>query len=148
MEVKFELFNQIQYIESLTWVNSLQGYDYAAVQAGSNCFCDNDYDDLGKVTEEECNWACTGNGLQFCGGDMRNGVYKTVRTSGKQGVKWQILESPHTIEEERPVKIPHMARFYSRQLTSVENSAKSLPVRRTGDLYYLSALAKSCPPTH
>ncbi len=32
--------------------------------------------------------------------------------------------------------------------SSVENSAKSLPVRRTGDLYYLPALAKSCLPTH
>ena len=32
--------------------------------------------------------------------------------------------------------------------SSVENSAKSLPVCRTGDLYYLPTLPKSCPPTH
>ena len=81
IEVKFELFNPIQYIGSLTWANSLQGYDYAEVQAGSNCFCNNDYDDRGKVTEAECNSACTGNGLQFCGGDKRNAIYTTVRTS-------------------------------------------------------------------
>ena len=35
-----------------------------------------------------------------------------------------------------------------RVSVSVENSAKSLPVRRTGDLRYLPALAKSCLPTH
>ncbi len=33
-------------------------------------------------------------------------------------------------------------------LNSVENSSKSLPVYRTGDLYYLPALPKSCPSTH
>ncbi|CAH1785636.1 unnamed protein product, partial [Owenia fusiformis] len=51
------------------------GYKYTGAQAGSQCFCDNDFGKYGSKPDGECSWKCVGNNQQKCGGHFRNSVY-------------------------------------------------------------------------
>jgi hypothetical protein len=51
-----------------------RGYQYAAVEDASQCFCgNNNYSEQGTSTS--CNMACTGNGAETCGGSGAQNVY-------------------------------------------------------------------------
>jgi hypothetical protein len=52
------------------------GFKFFGVQAGSQCFCGNDYGNQGgKAPDSECTKQCTGNTTLVCGGPSRNSVY-------------------------------------------------------------------------
>ena len=51
-----------------------QGYLYAGVQFGSQCFCGNEYDKYGEASN--CNMECRGDKKQLCGGVWANQVYQ------------------------------------------------------------------------
>ena len=58
------------------------GYQYAAMQYGTYCFCDNKYEStgFGEDTDGGCNYACTHDEQEsgrICGGEWRNSVYRT-----------------------------------------------------------------------
>ncbi len=50
-----------------------QGYKFAGLQYGSQCFCGNRYGRYGKSSA--CNMPCAGNKSQTCGGTWANSVY-------------------------------------------------------------------------
>ena len=52
-----------------------QGLLYAAVQYGTECFCDTDYGKHGKALDSDCNMPCGGDSAQTCGAGNRNMVY-------------------------------------------------------------------------
>jgi hypothetical protein len=52
-----------------------KGFAYAAVQYGESCLCGNSYGKYG--TADNCNYKCTGDGGQNCGGYNANSVYGT-----------------------------------------------------------------------
>ena len=56
-----------------------EGYAYAGVQYGKECFCGNlpPPSDL-IVDQSQCNHKCTGDQNLICGGGCRNNVYSTV----------------------------------------------------------------------
>ena len=62
--------------QCMTWCGS-QGYKYAGVQFGDQCFCGNSFDAYGASTS--CNVPCAGNSGQTCGGAWANSVYLTGR---------------------------------------------------------------------
>lgn len=51
------------------------GYVYAAVQYGESCLCGDSYGRYGKA--DNCDYACTGDPAQTCGGYSANAVYAT-----------------------------------------------------------------------
>ena len=56
-----------------------KGYEYAATQYGSQCFCGNDgFDKHGKADNKnnKCNMQCSGDKNAICGGSWTNSVYK------------------------------------------------------------------------
>ena len=62
------------------------GYQYAAMQYGTYCFCDNKYESTGfgedtdSTDDRNCNFACTHDAQEsgrICGGVWRNSVYRT-----------------------------------------------------------------------
>ncbi len=52
-----------------------KGFKYAGVQYGESCLCGNSYGKYGKA--DNCNFKCTGDNSQFCGGYNANSVYST-----------------------------------------------------------------------
>lgn len=54
-----------------------KGYSYAGVQYGESCLCGNSYGRYGPA--DNCNYRCTGDPGQACGGDSANSVYSTGR---------------------------------------------------------------------
>lgn len=58
------------------------GYTYYGLQAGVQCFCDNDYGDYGDTADAECSTDCSGHatgadaGHAKCGGNWRNSVWE------------------------------------------------------------------------
>jgi len=52
------------------------GYNYAGLQVGSWCFCGEFYDRFG--TASNCDYRCTGNWDQLCGGAWANSVYSVA----------------------------------------------------------------------
>jgi hypothetical protein len=50
-----------------------QGFAYAGVQYGSQCFCGNSYGRYGPA--ENCDMRCAGNAGEFCGGFWANNIY-------------------------------------------------------------------------
>ncbi len=59
------------------------GYAYAGVQYGSQCFCGNSYGKYGTATD--CNKACNGNSSETCGGSYANNIYPTGAAGGGGG---------------------------------------------------------------
>jgi hypothetical protein len=53
----------------------LDGYPYAGVQYGESCLCGNRYGRYGAA--DNCNYRCTGDPHQTCGGFSANSVYAT-----------------------------------------------------------------------
>ena len=54
------------------------GSRYIGLQNGRTCFCGSDgiaYDRHGKVSDSQCNMACTGDPLEICGAGWRNSVF-------------------------------------------------------------------------
>jgi hypothetical protein len=59
-----------------------KGFAYAAVQYGQSCLCGNSYGKYGPA--DNCNYPCTGDSSQMCGGYSANSVYSTGGgTTGK-----------------------------------------------------------------
>ena len=56
------------------------GFRYAGVQYGESCLCGDSYGRYGPA--DNCNYACTGDAGQICGGYSANSIYAT----GAQGV--------------------------------------------------------------
>ena len=54
-----------------------QGFIYASVQNGGECFCGDSYGKYGEVPETDCKMACQNDDFETCGGIWRNSVYKT-----------------------------------------------------------------------
>lgn len=53
-----------------------KGYRYAGTQFARQCFCGNSYGRYGRAAAKECNYKCSGNARQNCGGYWRNSIYK------------------------------------------------------------------------
>ena len=51
------------------------GY-YFGLQSGHQCFCGNEFGQYGRMTEARCNYTCTEQKDQKCGGDLANSVYR------------------------------------------------------------------------
>eukprot|EP00794_Sanderia_malayensis_P015242 gene15242-16816_t len=54
------------------------GYYYAGLQFGYLCFCGNVYGKYDMAPDTECNYQCSGNNQQTCGGLWRNSIYSTA----------------------------------------------------------------------
>jgi len=73
------------------------GYQFAAMQNGIRCRCDNSYGSFGKSTK--CNMPCRGNNKEKCGGLCANSVYAvgsvgaqpTLAPSTQMPIPWQRL---------------------------------------------------------
>jgi hypothetical protein len=61
-------------IEACLSLCNQQGYTYAGVQYGRQCFCGNSYGRYGQSMA--CNMPCEGNPKQNCGGGWANAVYR------------------------------------------------------------------------
>ena len=62
------------------------GFAFAGVQAGHECFCSNDEPGNDKLApESDCQWDCRGDSSLKCGGAWRLSVYKY----GNQGKNFQ-----------------------------------------------------------
>ena len=57
-----------------------KGFNYAATQYGSHCFCGDSYGRYGKLTRtsaRRCDTPCSGDPTPTCGGAWANSVYST-----------------------------------------------------------------------
>uniref|UniRef100_A0A1I8G3G0 WSC domain-containing protein n=1 Tax=Macrostomum lignano TaxID=282301 RepID=A0A1I8G3G0_9PLAT len=54
---------------------SLGGFPYFGVQDKMQCFCGSSYGRFGISNEADCNYPCSGNSSQVCGGRWRNSVF-------------------------------------------------------------------------
>lgn len=59
-----------------------KGFAYAAVQYGESCLCGNSYGKYGAA--DNCDYRCTGDGSQICGGSNANSVYATGASGGDE----------------------------------------------------------------
>jgi len=57
-----------------------EGFKFAGLQDGKECWCGNNAPRHQKVAESQCRKKCSGNELTYCGGSLRNSVYKAVDT--------------------------------------------------------------------
>ncbi len=57
-----------------------KGFAFAGVQYGQSCLCGNSYGKYGKA--DNCNYKCTGDSGQICGGYTANNIYSTASTGG------------------------------------------------------------------
>ena len=66
------------------------GFKYAALEFSINCRCGNSYGIYGKAPSNiECNYRCSGNSNEICGGYWRESVYSTRRyQSVSSTVEW------------------------------------------------------------
>ena len=56
-----------------------QGFLFAGVQTGHECWCGNDAPPEDRIVDmEECNVSCEGDSDQVCGGVWRMNVYRIV----------------------------------------------------------------------
>ncbi|MBJ6725035.1 WSC domain-containing protein [Geomesophilobacter sediminis] len=58
-----------------------EGFPYAGVQYGSQCFCGNRYGKYGQIPEKNCKTACAGDSDLDCGGTWANAVYAVANAS-------------------------------------------------------------------
>ena len=71
-------------VESCVSTCGAQGFTYAGLQAGSSCFCGNGrYNSAGQGNA--CNYTCSGNAGETCGGSWANSVY-TANSGGVAGL--------------------------------------------------------------
>ncbi|EJD49710.1 hypothetical protein AURDEDRAFT_161267 [Auricularia subglabra TFB-10046 SS5] len=65
---------------------SKNGYGYAAIRLGTECFCGSSKPVIRKVPSKECSQHCSGDktGKQTCGGDHRSAVYTNSKLAGKK----------------------------------------------------------------
>ncbi|CAG8810141.1 32646_t:CDS:1 [Gigaspora margarita] len=52
-----------------------KNYTYAGLEIGSQCFCDNEYDSLTRLSIDECSSSCEGNNSEICGGPLALSIY-------------------------------------------------------------------------
>lgn len=71
-EKDFGSNNTIENCALFCWQNN---YKYAGAQYGSQCFCGNTYGAYGSAGNSNCNYACTGNPKEYCGGYWTNSIY-------------------------------------------------------------------------
>lgn len=56
-----------------------QGFMYAAVQAGSLCFCGDSYGRYGSAGSSRCRaYTCSGDSTQYCGGLLASAIFRTA----------------------------------------------------------------------
>jgi hypothetical protein len=60
-----------------------EGYPYAGVEYGNQCFCGRSYGKFGKA--KNCDMRCSGNSSEICGGFWAIGVYSVPRQSVSVG---------------------------------------------------------------
>ncbi|CAH1786133.1 unnamed protein product, partial [Owenia fusiformis] len=53
-----------------------EGYVYAGIQIGAQCWCGNSYGKHGKVDDSECTIKCTGEPWRICGDHWKNNIYR------------------------------------------------------------------------
>lgn len=64
-------------IESCQEACGRQGYTFAGLEFGIECFCGNGIEGKGRVVDEgECGMVCSGDGRQSCGGRDRVMIYR------------------------------------------------------------------------
>ena len=63
-------------VELCTSTCAQQGYSFAGVEYGGECFCDNKLGSAAQLkTDGTCNMPCNGDKTEFCGGPYRLNVY-------------------------------------------------------------------------
>ena len=68
-----------------------QGFLFAGVQAGHECWCGNDAPPQDKIVDMgECDVSCSGDSAHKCGGHWRMNVYK-IEGETNQGSVWPTL---------------------------------------------------------
>jgi hypothetical protein len=63
-------------IEGCNATCQVKGFIYAGTQFGSYCFCGNTVGRIGAAVESRCQYPCSGNAQQICGGNYANSVRK------------------------------------------------------------------------
>jgi len=69
-----------------------QGFRYAAIEFSISCRCGNSYGIYGKASSSiECNYRCSGDPNEICGGYWRESVYSTTKYQNMSStVEWNI----------------------------------------------------------
>ena len=69
-----------------------QGFLFAGVQAGHECWCGNDAPPQDKIVDMgECDVSCSGDSTHKCGGHWRMNVYK-IEGETNQGIVWHGIQ--------------------------------------------------------
>ncbi|KAH7098709.1 hypothetical protein BKA62DRAFT_810187, partial [Auriculariales sp. MPI-PUGE-AT-0066] len=63
------------------------GYGYAAVRMGVECFCSRQQPKIASKSEKQCNYACPGNSRLTCGSFGTSQVYVNFSVAGKRAPK-------------------------------------------------------------
>ncbi len=66
-------------VEKCIQICSEKGFKYAGLQYGIQCFCGNSYGKYGESTN--CNYKCSGNQSEICGGVWANSVYSVKKSN-------------------------------------------------------------------
>ncbi|KAG6888771.1 hypothetical protein C0995_006100 [Termitomyces sp. Mi166 len=93
---------------------SQNGYSYAGVEYGRECYCDYSVRPSGALADDTtCNMPCTGNRNEMCGGASRINIYWNEQQVGPAN----------------PASIGGGAFTYDGCYTDNVNNTRSLPVR-------------------
>jgi hypothetical protein len=74
-------------VESCISAAKSSGYLYAGLQYSTQCFAGNSVG-YNSVSDSECNFACSGDSTQKCGGSWRNSVYATGVQPANQYIQY------------------------------------------------------------
>ncbi|CAG8475333.1 7727_t:CDS:2 [Scutellospora calospora] len=70
-----DLFNMtVSNCLGFCWNN---GFAYAGLEIGSQCFCANNFDSISRLSIEDCSSSCVGNSSEICGGPLVLSIYNS-----------------------------------------------------------------------
>ncbi|EJD47485.1 WSC-domain-containing protein [Auricularia subglabra TFB-10046 SS5] len=68
-----------------------QGFKFAGVEYGQECFCGNEIVNQKKAADAECSTACAGDAKARCGAGNRVNIYQSTAATSVQPVSWSAM---------------------------------------------------------
>eukprot|EP01064_Diplonema_japonicum_P030269 TRINITY_DN50_c0_g1_i9.p1 TRINITY_DN50_c0_g1~~TRINITY_DN50_c0_g1_i9.p1 ORF type:complete len:771 (+),score=162.79 TRINITY_DN50_c0_g1_i9:95-2314(+) len=80
--------SKLNSVEKCTRTCQHNGYKYAGLQYGKQCWCGDDLSTSTRTTMSQCDDPCSGDSTQTCGGGYRNQVYSLVPVAPRESFRY------------------------------------------------------------
>ncbi|KAK2058615.1 WSC-domain-containing protein [Colletotrichum caudatum] len=111
-------------VSECTTACAAQGFLYAGVEYGSECFCGTSIQNGGApISASSCNMACAGDKTQYCGGPAAINIYMSSKplTGSPSAIPYgwaQTCYTDSTSQRALSYKVPNLSKFSAAQCVS------------------------------